>query len=108
NGMQGVFLRKGYELDLPAQRLRPNGRGSYRIEMEELDRIELQAGAVSGYLLIDREHYQLPVGSTVKEGVFYWQAGPGFLGNYDVVLERPDGTQVKLRILIHPKNYSRQ
>ena len=108
NGMQGVFLRKGYELNLPAQRLKPNGRGSYRIEMEELDRIELQAGAVSGYLLIDGEHYQLPVGSTLRDGVLYWQAGPGFLGNYDLVLERTDGTQVNLRTRIHPKNYSRQ
>jgi hypothetical protein len=108
NRMQGVFLRKGYELNLPAQRLRPHGRGSYRIEMEELDRIELQVGAVSGYLLIDGEHHQLPVGSTLRDGVLYWQAGPGFLGNYDLVLDRTDGTQVNLRIAIRPKNYSRQ
>jgi len=108
NGMQGVLLRKGYDLSHLAQRLKPDDQGLYVIEMEELDRIELQAGVVSGYLLFDGERYPHPVGSTFKDGVFYWQPGPGFLGNYDVVLERSDGRQVNLRILIRPKNYSRQ
>jgi hypothetical protein len=63
---------------------------------------------VSGYWLFDGERYPHPVGSTFKDGVLYWQPGPGILGNYQVVLERPDGTQFNLRILIRPKNYSRQ
>ena len=59
------------------------------IEMEELDRIELDAGATSGQLLIEGQSSPLPVGSTLRNGVFYWQVGPGFLGDYDLVLHDP-------------------
>jgi uncharacterized repeat protein (TIGR01451 family) len=106
--MQGITLRKGYDLNLPAQRLKPNDQGMYVIEMEELDRIELRAGATTGRLLIGDESHPLPVGSTLKDGVFYWQAGPGFLGDYDLVLQRPNATPAHVRVLIRQKNYSGQ
>ena len=108
NPMQGIMLRKGYDLKHPAQRLKPNDQGMYVIEMEELDRIELQAGATSGQLLIGGESHPLPAGSTLRDGVFYWQAGPGFLGDYDLVLQRPNAKPVHLRVLIRQKNYSGQ
>jgi len=37
--------------------------------------------------------------------VFYWQAGPGFLGEYELVFERPGSEPRRVRIVIHPKRY---
>jgi hypothetical protein len=74
-------------------------RGSYAIEVEELDRIELDLGAISSD--------SLPVGSTLKDGVFYWQLGPGFLGDYEFRFTRPDGTWALLHVKVRPKSYTR-
>jgi hypothetical protein len=67
------------------------------VEIEELGRVELHVGAVSGS--------NLPAGSTLKRGVFYWQLAPGFLGNYDLEFMRPDQTRVKVRVQVRPKAY---
>ena len=105
--VQEILLRKGYDLHTPPQLLKPNTQGVYVIEVEELDRIELQTAAVSGHLLIDGQSGPLPAGGTLRNGTFYWQVGPGFLGTYEVVMERADAPSVHLRVLIHSKNYSR-
>jgi hypothetical protein len=72
---------------------------AYFVEADELDRIELHVGA-------SFSAQPLPIGSTLKGGVFYWQLGPGFLGEYQLVLTRPDGEKVPVRILVHPKTYA--
>ncbi len=46
-----------------------------------------------------------PVGSTLKHGVFYWQLGPGFLGEHRLVLSRADGQEVQVRVRIGPKTF---
>ena len=76
----------------------PGPGKEYSVEADELDRIELHVGA-SG------STQPLPVGSALKGGVFYWQLGPGFLGEYQLVLTRPDGEEVPVRVLVHPKKY---
>ena len=35
----------------------------------------------------------------------YWQAGPGFLGDYELVFERPGAAPVRVRVMIEPKSY---
>jgi hypothetical protein len=80
--------------------------GAYAVEMEELDRVELRVGASEGHLLVAGERRSLPIGSTLRGGLFYWQAGPGFLGEYELVFERPDAAPVSVRVVIHPKSYS--
>ena len=103
-----VQLRSGYDLHGPQVALDPDASGSYSIEMEQLGRIELSLGASKGYLVVDGEAADLPLGSTLKAGVFYWQAPLAFLGKYDMVFERPDGTQMRVRVNIVPKQYSLQ
>ena len=71
--------------------------------MQELESIELELGASEGRLLVNGEVRSLPIGSTLKGGVFYWQAGPGFLGNYEFVFERPGLPDLKMRVTIEPK-----
>src|SRR5207245_8567496 len=59
------------------------------IEMRELDRMSLEVGANDGFLIVNGERRPLPIGSTLKDGVFYWQPGPGFLGEYQLQFKRP-------------------
>jgi len=80
--------------------------GVYSVDVEEMERIELNVGATAGHSLVNGENEALPVGSTLKRGVFYWQLGPGFLGEHRLVLSRPDGQQVRVRVRIHPKTFA--
>jgi hypothetical protein len=86
-------------------RERFSGNAPTPIEIEELGRLEVPLGAISGYQLVQGERTTLPIGSSLKRGVFYWQPGPGFLGDYTLVFGRPDGTEAQLHVKIRPKTY---
>jgi len=73
--------------------------------MEEVGHIQLHLGAASGNMLLQGDPQALPAGSTLKGGVFYWQPGPGFLGEYTMQFERPDGVRILVRVKIVPKRY---
>jgi uncharacterized repeat protein (TIGR01451 family) len=75
------------------------------IETEELGLLELPLNAISGYQLVNGEHRPLPIGSSLNRGVFYWQPGPGFLGQYHLVFERKDGTEFHVLVKIKPKTF---
>jgi hypothetical protein len=63
----------------------------------------------SGYLKFQDELRPLPIGSTLDRstGVFTWQPGPGFLGEYEFVFIRESSTgsqeKIRVRVLIHPR-----
>jgi hypothetical protein len=103
-----VQLRSGYDVNAPAAVIAPDDTGSYAVEMEQSDRIELSLGATRGYQIVGHEAAELPLGSTLKAGVFYWQPPLGFFGKYDLVFEREDGSQIHTRVNISPKHYSLQ
>jgi len=92
---------------IEAAQITADATGIYSVSMEELGRIELPVGATSGYLLLNGERQPLPVGSSLKGGRFYWQAGLGFLGHYDLLFERPGNEPVRMRVEIQPKTYSK-
>jgi len=77
------------------------------VEIEELGRVELPLDATTGYQLVKDERRPLPIGSSLKRGVFYWQPGPGFLGEYNLVFEFEDGADAHVRVKIGPKSYAR-
>ena len=76
------------------------------VHVFELDSIELNLGAVKGYLLLNGERRPLPIGSTLLNGVFYWQTGPGFLGTFTLSFERTDLPDVTVVVIIQPKHFS--
>jgi hypothetical protein len=76
------------------------------LEVEEMDRIEQPVGATSGYVVANGGRQPLPIGSTLQDGVFYWQLAPVFLGEYNLVFERPGARPTHLRVTVHPKTYS--
>jgi hypothetical protein len=102
---QGVRIRHGLNINREPDPIAPDADGGYSVTMEEVGHIELHLGAVNGNMLVQGEAQTLPTGSTLKGGVFYWQPGPGFLGEYSMQFERPDGTKIPVRVNIVPKRY---
>jgi len=100
----GVRVRHGLNNRRPDP-IAEDPDGGYSLTMEEVGHIELQLGAARGNMLVEGEAQALPAGSTLRRGIFYWQPGPGFLGDYTMQFERPDGTKVPVRIKIVPKRF---
>jgi YVTN family beta-propeller protein len=102
---EGVRLRQGLDIDHRLDPIVQDADDGYSVTMEEVGNIELHLGAARGNMLVQGEAHALPIGSTLKGGIFYWQPGPGFVGEYTLQFERPDGTKVPVRITIVPKRY---
>ncbi|MCP5045948.1 MAG: hypothetical protein GY940_02180 [bacterium] len=92
------FLEKGGH-----QTAFPDDEGIIAIEIKELDRVEIHFGGP--VINVSR----LPIGSSLDSGggVFYWQTGAGFTGNYQWVFlsigENGEVRKVRLDINIIPK-----
>ena len=84
----------------------PGTDSELSMQVEEMDRIEVPVGGAYGYLVANDQRQPLPVGSTLKDGVFYWQLAPVFLGEYNLVFERPGGEPKHVRVFVRPKTYS--
>jgi hypothetical protein len=89
------------------------------VEIIELEQVEInlsgdgiapQAVRVEGYLVVGDQLRELPIGSTLDKnrGIFYWQPGPGFVGEYRFVfIEKNDEgqyTRKNVVINIMPKH----
>jgi hypothetical protein len=109
----GVDARRGYALDVPLRHYRANQAGRVVMHAEELDRIEMQtAGATAGYLVSAGALRPLPIGSGLDAatGVFVWQPGPGFVGQYDLAFTRREHGRVvrqDVSIVLNPKGSNR-
>jgi hypothetical protein len=98
-------VRRGFDRNRPAAPLQADDTGILTVDLPEMGRIEVEVGASEGYMLANGERQPLPIGSSLKNGVFYWLAGPGFLGEYQLVFERPDSSSVQLKVTIRPKQF---
>jgi uncharacterized repeat protein (TIGR01451 family) len=76
------------------------------IEIEELALLELPLNATTGYQLVNGERRPLPIGSSLKRGVFYWQPGPGFLGEFHFLFEHNGSPDTHVRVKIKPKSFA--
>ncbi|HYW72160.1 MAG TPA: hypothetical protein VE961_14085, partial [Pyrinomonadaceae bacterium] len=101
---EGMKLIRGY--GRAPDLLKADDRGVHNIEIEEADRIELHAGASEAYSVIGGQLRELPPGSTLKNGVFYWQLAPGLFGDYDLLIKRPNEDQVRVRVKVKPKTFT--
>jgi hypothetical protein len=77
----------------------------HSVDIEELGQVKLPLAAIGGYQIVNGERAPLPIGSSLNQGVFYWQPGPGFLGDYDLFFERKDGGEAHVRVKIRAKSY---
>ena len=116
NQFKSVKIKKGFNLDSKAQRIDPGENGSITINMKELEPIEIDLherigvgepapllGCI-GFLKVGSQLRNLPCGSTLdrKNGIFYWQPGPGYLGEYRLIfiLREKTGKLTKRSITI--------
>jgi hypothetical protein len=115
-----LSVKRGYSERAETQAERPDHLGVARLSMREVDRIEIaidprnaddksNSAVYSGFLVVNEELRPLPIGSTLdpRSGVFSWQPGPGFLGEYTLVFlrERAGGVRNRsvVKITIEPK-----
>jgi hypothetical protein len=93
---QPVFIKKGYHPHTKPLEVYPDDIGNIIIEIQELQRLEIHFSKNSitdkssnGTSTLNIEPRTLnltplPIGSTLdkERGIFYWQPGPGFIGEY--------------------------
>jgi hypothetical protein len=97
--------RRGYDRDATLTVVHHGGDGVMEpIELQELDRVEIHVGGGvrEAGLRVGDELRDLPVGSTLdaEGGIFYWQLGPGFLGEYLLEFRATDGTVVDVPVRV--------
>jgi hypothetical protein len=95
-------VKNGFAKNTEPQWVHADALGISRIKIKEMDRVQIYLtdeyddnstvplrnfGSFSGYLVVNHRLEPLPVGSTldIQRGIFYWQPGPGFLGEYRFV-----------------------
>ncbi len=99
-----VRVKKGFNADMEANEMYPDEEGVTHIEIRELERVEIHLSP--GTVNIS----PLPIGSTldVGRGIFYWQPGPGFIGDYEFIFltRERNGETVKtpITVKINPKS----
>jgi hypothetical protein len=105
-----IWIKRGYNTNTETKELSPDAAGNITLEITELERVVLFVGAsCTGYLDTNGQLNSLPIGSTmdVENGIFYWQPGHGFVGEYPMVFIKtgPDGdmTKTSVTIRITPK-----
>jgi hypothetical protein len=82
-----IWFKTGYD-DITPRGIYPDYNGIIHLKIKELERINIHLDRYQiGYMVVNGEPRLLPVGSTMnpKTGVFSWQPGPGFLGEYEFV-----------------------
>ena len=104
-----VSIKKGYHPNSEPMAIYPNENGIISIEIKELERVEIHF--FDSTLNIEHRTLNLsslPIGSTLdmERGVFYWQPGPGFIGDYHFIFiikeEKTEGIKkrvVRIRII---------
>ena len=106
-------IKTGHRKDRQFPVIYPDKKGILTITIKELEPVEIKishdASKIFGYSLVDNKLQPLPIGSTLemKTGKFYWNPGPGFIGDYELVFIEKTGTGVTKRkyinIRISPK-----
>ncbi len=108
-----VRVKKGFKEDIEPQEVLSDENGVNRIVIKELERIEVYLSlfdqpfngcSYSGYMKVGNRLDPLPVGSTLnaQKGIFYWQPGPGFIGDYQLlfIVKEPGGDIIRKNMLI--------
>lgn len=109
-----VSILKGINRYHSPQIRYPGKEGEITVEIKETERIEIGLAPSAsmwrwaGYQVIGQQLRPLPIGSTLdsEKGIFYWQPGTGFYGNYEFVFlkkESLDSKKIGIRINILPK-----
>jgi hypothetical protein len=108
-------VKKGYNLEMEPQMVYPDKNGYITVETRELERLQIYfsdsfSRILDGFQVIGNRFAPLPIGSTLdrETGVFTWQPGAGFTGEYRLVFlvrdEYSRPTMKRVRVKIIPGN----
>jgi len=112
-----VGIKTGFSPEKLPEFAYPGLHGTIRAEMPEIGRIEIDLDPAtesgsnwSGFLIVGKELRPLPIGSTFDSaaGVFIWQAGPGFIGTYDLVFIRDGSSKKPVTIIVGPNTVKKE
>lgn len=108
----GLSVRTGFDLAAPAVPIELNESAERTVRIGELGRIELlceadpdaalTTGRYKAFQIVGGEVRALPIGSTFNEaeGRFSWTPGPGFLGDFQILILREDGAGIAASALV--------
>ena len=116
-----LYFKRGYNLKSRPELIYPSIEGTINIEIEENERIEIRFKdeafsqsfvntRFTGCLLYGDKSQSLPIGSYLdsKKGIFYWQPGSGFIGEYKLLfIEKSQNiitSQRVVKVNIAPKS----
>lgn len=110
-----VQVKTGYGNKLDNNQHRTDKDGTLCVTIPEMERLvldlEMSRGCiVTGYQQVGKELRHLPIGSTIdsQRGIFYWQPGAGFLGDFQMVFVFTDtlgnSTKKSVQVSIQPKS----
>jgi hypothetical protein len=88
-----IEVIKGFNRNKKPLKNYPDNKGILTVKSKELEPLQIRlfpvgiaglAPVYNGYQVIGNRLTSLPIGSTldIERGVFYWQPGPGFVGDY--------------------------
>ncbi|MFC2141034.1 leucine-rich repeat domain-containing protein [Acidobacteriota bacterium] len=113
-----VRVKKGFKEDIEPEVIHIVEKGISRINIKEVERVRIyltdrcdenstaesiNSNSFSGYLELNNRLEPLPVGTTLdtQKGIFYWQPGPGFIGEYRFVfIEKEQNTDISRKHIV--------
>jgi hypothetical protein len=100
---QPIYVRKGYKQGIEPQVIYPDDGGNIMIETRELERVEIHLSHPSSNDGPRRMNISyIPIGAAFdrERGIFSWQPGPGYLGDYELVFIEKIGDEIKRKLII--------
>jgi subtilisin family serine protease len=99
-----VGVRRASDADALVRIVKATGE-VHAVTIRSIEPIEVHiggdGGVVAAHSVVGNERRRLPVGSTLdaERGIFYWQPGAAFIGQYEFVFER-GGVETRVRITV--------
>jgi hypothetical protein len=100
------FVKTGFNNQLYENPITFDEKGIQTITINQITPVEIQITEkncqMEGYLLIGNRYSSLPLGTTIKNGTFYWLPEPGFRGKYRFVffIHNSEGDMTKKELVI--------
>jgi hypothetical protein len=109
-----VIVKKGWKQDTLPRLIYPDDDAIITVEVQPLERVVIHLSGdttfnthlttLSAHIMVGGGLRPLPIGSTLdrEKGIFYWQPGPGFIGEYLLafVIEGEEGERSLKYIII--------
>ncbi|MCP4155153.1 MAG: hypothetical protein GY757_45935 [bacterium] len=107
-----IDFKKGWSVDTAYRTAECDDNGVININIRELERLVLKIpgkNGIKGFTVVGPYLKRLPLGSFLdsEKGIFYWQPGVGFVGEYSLMFVEKAGKDIRnvrvIRVTILPR-----